>query len=62
MLYDGHMTTSLLALGVLIAVVAAGAYLFRVFTGRHTSSFDGGVVSQSWLMEHRAGTKEDRFS
>lgn len=61
MLYDDVMATSLLALGVLVIVVIAGAYLFRLFTGRHTS-FDGGVVSQSWLMEHRAGTKEDRFS
>jgi len=33
-----------------------------IFSARRGGDFDGGVVSQSWLIEHRAGKGDDRFS
>ncbi len=45
-------------------VVGAVAYMLRhyLFSARRAADFDGGVVSQSWLIEHRAGKGDDRFS
>jgi hypothetical protein len=60
------MNSTLIAIAV-VAATGAGAlgylvryYLFR--RPRRTAEFDGGVVSQSWLIEHRAGKQDDRFS
>ncbi len=50
-----------LVIALVLTVVGAGAYLFRYLSGRRHAAFDGGVVSQSWLVEHRAGTQDDRY-
>ena len=48
----------ILGAGITIAVV----YALRIFFGpRASTEFDAGSVSQSWLIEHRAGNG-DRFS
>jgi hypothetical protein len=54
------MNTPVVAIVLSVAVIALAAYLYQHLTRRHTD-FDGGVVSQSWLMEHRAGTQDDRY-
>jgi hypothetical protein len=55
------MTTPVIALALVSAVVIAAVYLFRYLSGRKHGAFDGGVVSQSWLVEHRNGTQDDRY-
>jgi len=59
------MNTTLITIVLTSAVVIGGVvYLLRhyLFNTRRTADFDGGVVSQSWLVEHRAGKGDDRFS
>jgi|CXWL01.1.fsa_nt_gi hypothetical protein len=58
--YDVRMDKPVIAL--VSTLVVAAVYLFRHFIGRRYAEFDGGVVSQSWLIEHRAGTQDDRYS
>jgi len=60
MRYDVPMDKPVIAL--VATVVIAVVYLLRHFIGRRYADFDGGVVSQSWLIEHRAGTQDDRYS
>ena len=57
------MDSTIIAIALTSSVIGAAAYAFRYFTrGRRTAEFDGGVVSQSWLIEHRAGKQDDRYS
>ncbi len=59
------MNTTLITIALASTVVIGSvAYMLRhyIFNTRRTADFDGGVVSQSWLVEHRAGKQDDRFS
>jgi hypothetical protein len=56
------MDTPVIAIALASVVVGIAAYLFRHFSGRRPAEFDGGVLSQSWLVEHRAGKQDDRYS
>ncbi len=57
------MDSPLIAIAVVSIVGGAAAYLLRyLFRGRRDADFDGGSVSQSWLVEHRAGKQDDRYS
>ncbi len=56
------MDRPVIAIAIILVVVVAAAYLFRHFRGGRDTAFDGGVVSQSWLVEHRAGSQDDRYS
>jgi hypothetical protein len=56
------MDTPVLAIAVTSIIVGVAAYLAHHLRGRKRSQFDGGVVSQSWLIEHRASTQDDRYS
>jgi hypothetical protein len=61
------MDSTLIAIALTSTVIGVAGYMLRryVFSARRPSSttdFDGGVVSQSWLVEHRAGKQDDRFS
>ena len=62
------MDSTLIAIALTSTVIGVAGYMLRryVFSARRSSStttdFDGGVVSQSWLVEHRAGKQDDRFS
>jgi hypothetical protein len=58
------MKSMLVTILVTSAVVALMAYVLRrfVFSGRRSPNLDGGTVSQSWLTDHRAEKKDDRFS
>ena len=52
--------TFAIALTVLVVGVVAYA-LLRFISGSRAGGFDAGVVSQSWLTQHRAGKQDDRF-
>ena len=59
------MNSTIITIALTSAVViGAVAYMLRqyLFPTRRGADFDGGVVSQSWLIEHRAGKGDDRFS
>jgi hypothetical protein len=58
------MNSTIIAIALSSTVVGAVAFMLRRYfaSGRRTDEFDGGVVSQSWLVEHRAGKQDDRFS
>jgi hypothetical protein len=58
------MNSTLIAIALSSVVAGVVAYILRRYfsRGRRTDEFDGGVVSQSWLVEHRAGKGDDRFS
>jgi hypothetical protein len=49
------------AIALMVIVVGVAAYALRRFIGRG-HDFSAGVISQSWLTQHRAGKQEDRFS
>ena len=49
------------ALALTVIVVGVAVYGLRRFMGRGRD-FGAGVISQSWLTQHRAGKQEDRFS
>jgi hypothetical protein len=49
------------AIALTVVVVGVAAYGLRRFIGRGRD-FNAGVISQSWLTQHRAGKQEDRFS
>jgi len=57
------MNSTLIAVALTSAVVVAIAFIVRhyLLSARRSADFDGGVVSQSWLIEHRAGKQDDRF-
>jgi hypothetical protein len=55
------MNTPLVTIALGLAVIGLAAYLYQHFSGRRHTEFDGGVVSQSWLIEHRASTQDDRY-
>lgn len=49
----------------IFAAGVAGAVLYAIRSvagSRAAASLDAGVVSQSWLVEHRTTDKSDRFS
>ena len=49
------------AIALIVVVVGVAAYGLHRFIGRGRD-FGAGVISQSWLTQHRAGKQEDRFS
>jgi hypothetical protein len=49
------------AIALAVVVVGVAAYALRRFIGRGRD-FGAGVISQSWLTQHRAGKQDDRFS
>jgi hypothetical protein len=58
------MNPSLVAIALTAGVIGVVAYALRrfLFSGGRSAGLDAGVVSQSWLTEHRSGKQEDRFS
>jgi len=58
------MDSPVVAMALISAVIGMVAYALHhyIVRMRRHAEFDGGVVSQSWLTEHRAGKQDDRYS